>query len=154
MASAPRRTSSPRPCNHRSTQARSAPDVRTAITRHREALGETMVRTVLGVWEHLENREALVALTRSALTNAAAQAMVDDDLGGKIFGPVTEALAVREGQLRASLIGSQFIGLAITRYVTRLEPIASASPEQIVEPPRVQWRLSCLCLSSASVAAA
>ncbi len=98
----------------------------------RAHLGETVVRSFLEAWEPEENREPLVAIVRSGLTNATAQDMVRDYLGDKVFGPVTRALGVPDGDLRAALVGSQFIGLAIMRYVTRIEPIASASREQIV----------------------
>ncbi len=110
----------------------------------RERLGETVVRTFLSAWEPAENREPLVAMVRSALTNATAQAMVREYLGGKVFGPITTALGVPDGQLRATLVGSQFIGLAIMRYVTRVEPIASATPEQLVAAlgPTVQRYLT------------
>jgi AcrR family transcriptional regulator len=110
----------------------------------RDALGETIVRTFLSAWERPENREPFVAMVRSALTNATAQAMVREYLGGKVFGPITAALGVPDGQLRATLVGSQFIGLAIMRYVTRVEPIASAPPEQLVAAlgPTVQRYLT------------
>ena len=36
------------------------------------------------------------------------------------------ALGVPDAELRATLVGSQFIGLALMRYVGRVEPLASA----------------------------
>ena len=32
----------------------------------------------------------------------------------------------------ATLVGSQFVGLAVTRYVGRIEPLASASIDELV----------------------
>jgi AcrR family transcriptional regulator len=109
-----------------------------------ELIGETIVRVFLGAWEPLENRQQLVAMVRSAMTNDAAQAMVRDFLGRRVFGPITEALGVADGELRATLVGSQFIGLAMMRYVTRIEPIASASVDQMVAAvgPTVQRYLT------------
>jgi hypothetical protein len=45
---------------------------------------------------------------------------------------------------RASLVSSQLIGLVMTRYVLRLEPLASASPESLVAAigPTVQRYLT------------
>jgi AcrR family transcriptional regulator len=107
-------------------------------------IGETILRAFLGAWEPLESRPPLVAMVRSAMTNDAAQAMVRDYLGRRVFGPITEVLGVADGQLRATLVGSQFIGLAMMRYVIRIEPIASASVDQLVAAiaPTVQRYLT------------
>jgi AcrR family transcriptional regulator len=107
-------------------------------------IGETIVRTFLDAWEPLENRQPLVAMVRSAMTNDAAQAMVREYLGRRVFGPITEVLGVADGELRATLVGSQFIGLAMMRYVTRIEPVASASVDQLVAAvgPTVQRYLT------------
>ncbi|HET8680669.1 MAG TPA: TetR/AcrR family transcriptional regulator, partial [Micromonosporaceae bacterium] len=37
-----------------------------------------------------------------------------------------------EAPLRASLVASQMAGLAVIRYIYKLEPLASAPPETIV----------------------
>jgi hypothetical protein len=37
-----------------------------------------------------------------------------------------------ESQLRGSLVASQMIGLVMIRYVLKLEPLANATPDQIV----------------------
>ena len=37
-----------------------------------------------------------------------------------------------DAQLRATLVGSQFIGLAIMRYIGHIEPLASASVDDLV----------------------
>ena len=49
-------------------------------------------------------------------------------------GPVRaiERLAPSEPQLRAELVGSHLVGLAMARHVLRIEPLASADPETIV----------------------
>ncbi len=95
-------------------------------------LGETIVRTFLSAWEPPTSRPQLVAMVRSGLTNDVAQAMIRDTLGAQIFQPVTAALGVPDGELRATLIGSQLVGLAIMRYIIFIEPIASATPEHLV----------------------
>jgi hypothetical protein len=45
---------------------------------------------------------------------------------------------------RASLVASQIMGLVMARYVLRLEPLASASPESLVAAigPTVQRYLT------------
>ena len=95
-------------------------------------LGATIVRTFLEAWEPPEMRLRLMAMLRSALTNEAAMGMIRDLLTRQVFGPITTALGVPDARLRATLVGSQFIGLAIMRYIGRLEPLASASIDELV----------------------
>jgi len=109
-----------------------------------DPIGETIVRVFLDAWEPPESRQPLVAMVRSAMTNEVALGMVREYLDRRVFGPITEALGVADGELRATLVGSQFIGLAMMRYVTCIEPIASASVEQLVAAigPTVQRYLT------------
>lgn len=37
----------------------------------------------------------------------------------------------KDAQLRATLVGSQLVGLAMVRYIVRIDPLASASPETL-----------------------
>ena len=46
---------------------------------------------------------------------------------------VAAGLPIASARERAALIGSQLVGLAMTRYVLRLEPIASASIDHLAE---------------------
>ena len=95
-------------------------------------MGAAVVRTFLEAWEPPESRSPLVAMVRSAMTNETAMALVREYLGRRVFGPITETLGAPDAELRATLMGSQFIGLAMMRYIARIEPLASASVDQIV----------------------
>jgi len=95
-------------------------------------MGAAVVRTFLEAWEPPESRSPLVAMVRSAMTNETAMALVREYLGRRVFGPITQALGAPDAELRATLMGSQFIGLAMMRYIARIEPLASASVDQIV----------------------
>ena len=109
-----------------------------------DQLGATIVRTFLEAWEPPETRVRLMAMLRSAMTNDAAMAMIRDLLVREVFGPITQALGVPDAQLRATLVGSQFVGLAIMRFIARLEPLASASVDELVAAigPTVQRYLT------------
>ncbi len=89
-------------------------------------MGATVVRTFLDTWEPETTRAPLVAMVRSAMTNEVASDLVREHLVQRIFGPITEALGVPDARLRATLVGTQLIGLAMARYITRIEPLASA----------------------------
>jgi len=97
-----------------------------------DQLGATVVRTFLEAWEPPETRVRLMAMLRSAMTNEAAMGMIRELLVREVFGPITQTLGVPDAQLRATLVGSQFIGLAIMRFVGRVEPLASASVDELV----------------------
>ena len=43
----------------------------------------------------------------------------------------TNALELDQPRLRASLVGSQLVGLAMLRYVVKIEPLASAPPAKV-----------------------
>jgi len=109
-----------------------------------DQLGATIVRSFLEAWEPPESRVRLQAMLRSAMTNETAMAMIRDLLAREVFGPITQALGVPDAQLRATLVGSQFVGLAIMRYIGRLEPLASASVDELVAAvgPTVQRYLT------------
>ena len=85
-----------------------------------------------------------MAMLRSALTNEAAMDMIRDLLVREVFGPITQALGVPDAQLRATLVGSQFLGLAVLRYIGHIEPLASASVDELVAAvgPTVQRYLT------------
>ena len=109
-----------------------------------DQLGATVVRTFLESWEPPETRVRLMAMLRSALTNEAAMDMVRDLLVREVFGPITEALGVPDAQLRATLVGSQFVGLSVMRYIGHIEPLASATVDELVAAigPTVQRYLT------------
>jgi AcrR family transcriptional regulator len=94
-------------------------------------LGETVVRTFLEAWEPPDTRVRLMAMLRSALTNEAAMDMIRDLLVREVFGPITTALGVPDARLRATLVGSQLMGLAVMRYIGHIEPLASASTDEL-----------------------
>ena len=95
-------------------------------------MGPTMVRSFLEAWEPEESRTPLVAMVRSAMTNETAMTLVREYLGRRVFGPITQALGAPDAELRATLVGSQFIGLAMMRYIARIEPLTSASVDELV----------------------
>jgi AcrR family transcriptional regulator len=97
-----------------------------------ETLGERLIRYMLEVWEHPRaNREVLIGMIRAAATNARGARFLRDFIGSEILKRLGARLDRPEAQLRASLVGSQIVGLAFYRYVLEVEPLASATPEQL-----------------------
>jgi AcrR family transcriptional regulator len=106
--------------------------VRQALQKDVGALGAAVVGSFLDAWEPEETRPPLVAMVRSAMTNDVALGLVREYLERRIFVPITEAIDLPEARLRATLVGSQLIGLAMARYIASIEPLASATREQLV----------------------
>ncbi|WP_200208213.1 TetR/AcrR family transcriptional regulator [Micromonospora coerulea] len=95
-----------------------------------EQLGEVLVRHFLDRWE---GDETLAALIRTASTNPGAaermRGIFAEQIGAAVVRLGTDpATAAR----RAGLITSQILGLAFTRYIVRLPPMAEAAPEELV----------------------
>jgi AcrR family transcriptional regulator len=98
----------------------------------RRQIGETITRRFLSVWEDPANRPVFMAMLRSVVGDEHAADLVRERLGRQVFGPIAGILGVADAGLRANLVGSQFIGLALARYVGRVEPLASADIDTVV----------------------
>ena len=59
--------------------------------------------------------------------------MVREFLVQELFGRLACAIGADRPQLRAALAGSQMVGLIMARFVVKVEPIASADIEEIIE---------------------
>jgi AcrR family transcriptional regulator len=97
----------------------------------REGLGERILRMFLSIWDQ-PGISPFVALIRSASSNEKAAAMLREFLSREVIGRVARSLGVPHAELRATLVGSQLAGLAMVRYILRLEPLASADHETVV----------------------
>ena len=104
-----------------------------ALAAGPEHLGENLLRTFLRVWEGPVRVTAL-ALIRSAVGNEWTARLLREFVTSQVLRRVVGTLDVSpaEREARGALVASQLIGLAMTRYVLKLEPIASADPEALV----------------------
>lgn len=110
----------------------------------RDDLGERLVRFVVSLWDVPPVRPLLAGLLRSATTDPVAAAMLRRLLTDGPFLALAAAIDRPDAELRAVLVGTQLIGLAMARYVVGVEPIASASPEDLARwvGPTVQRYLT------------
>ena len=110
----------------------------------REEMGERGVRLMLGIWGDEAGRGALMTMLGSAMTNEAAATMMRQFVGRALLARVAAELDLPDAQLRVGLVGSHLVGLAILRYVLEVEPLASASEEEIVRlmAPTIQRYLT------------
>ncbi|MFC8269553.1 TetR family transcriptional regulator [Streptomyces cinereoruber] len=102
------------------------------VSGPRDGIGERLARFFIGVWENPASRAPLLAIVRSALTHEAAAAVLRTFVLRRLLERIAAELDVPDPKFRAELAASHMIGIAILRYVIRVEPLASADPEAIV----------------------
>jgi AcrR family transcriptional regulator len=96
-----------------------------------DRLGERLVAFVLGLWERPEVRPMLQGVVRSAATDPVAAEMLRRLLAEGPLLALAGALDRPDAAVRASLAGSQLIGLAFARLVVGVEPLASMDRDSV-----------------------
>ena len=97
-----------------------------------DGIGERLVRTLLTVWDSPVGGTA-AAFVRSAVSNELIAKMMREFIVNRVLRRVAKELdlAPAEGPIRANLVATQIAGLIMVRYIIKVEPLASASPETI-----------------------
>jgi len=94
-------------------------------------LGERIVRTFLLVWDSTPGQGPMLAMLRSAVSHEDSADKLRELLLRVLLRPLAGGAGGDDPDRRAALLASQVVGLAMTRYVLRLEPIASASADEL-----------------------
>jgi AcrR family transcriptional regulator len=94
-------------------------------------LGERVVRRFLNTWDQVGGGQ-FAALMRSVTSHEQSIRMLREFLVTQIFTKLVKAIGADQPALRANLVGSQLIGLGVTRYVLAFEPLASTDAEELV----------------------
>jgi hypothetical protein len=83
-------------------------------------------------------------MVRDGVGAAKVAASLREFLESLIIDRVAGVLGVPDARMRVTLATSYVVGVAITRYVMRMEPLASASEDEVVRlvVPAVQTALS------------
>ncbi|MEV0932693.1 TetR family transcriptional regulator [Streptomyces phaeochromogenes] len=97
-----------------------------------DGVGERLARFFFGVWENPATRKALLAIIRSAVNNDVAASVFRRLISAQLLRRVAAQLDTPDAELRAELAAAQLVGIAMLRYVIKVEPLASANPEQII----------------------
>lgn len=85
-------------------------------------------------WEGDLADEAIMLLLRSAVTNPAAAQRMRTVFDRQVVGVVRAVLPESEdAELRAGLVSTQLLGVALTRYILRLPPVAALDPDSLIE---------------------
>ena len=130
-------------------RVRASEEIAAAVSGDLRSAGPRLVRLSLTAWDDAADGATFRTLLRWMATDVSAPEAIQNYATEQIAVPMAEALkqsglsgvSARE---RATLAGSQLVGLAMLRYVLRLDPIASASVEHLVEVvgPTIQHYLT------------
>jgi AcrR family transcriptional regulator len=96
-------------------------------------LGERLLRFYLGLWESEETRDAIAGMIRSAVAHEEAAELLRGFLGRAVFAPLAAGLGGGDARLRVELAGAHLVGLAVARYIVRVEPLASTELEVVIK---------------------
>ncbi|MEW2564342.1 TetR/AcrR family transcriptional regulator [Streptomyces griseorubiginosus] len=109
-----------------------------------DGVGERLTRFIFGIWENPTTRTPLLAIVRSAVNNETAAAVFRRLVASQLLRRIAAQVDAPDAELRAELAAAQLIGTAMLRYVIKVEPLASADPEQIIArvAPVVQGHLT------------
>src|ERR1700712_5819313 len=100
---------------------------------------ERLLRRFLLICESPRTQRRALALVRGSVNNARAGRRFYALVNAVVVNPVAKAMGVESSAVRMELVGSQLIGLAMIRYVLKVEPIASLEIDELVQlmaPPR------------------
>lgn len=96
-----------------------------------DGVGERVIRTLLDNMDK-SDRTPLAMLTRSAPTHDQSETLLREFIDREITRRLAAMLDTPDAALRAGMVNVQLLGLTVARYIVRIEPIASASVDELV----------------------
>ena len=94
--------------------------------------GRALVARVLHLWGQPQVREQFTALLRVAMSREEAKVALRDLLTCELLQRLESQVGTDDAPLRAALVASQIAGLAMTRFVIGIQPIATSSNARLV----------------------
>ena len=109
-----------------------------------DGIGERLVRVTLRLLDDPETRDQIAEMVRAGAGATRATATLRELLETGVVDRVVGALGVPDARMRVTLATSYLLGVATMRYVLRVEPMASATEDEIVAlvAPAVQAALT------------
>lgn len=100
-------------------------------------MGDDQVRTDLGRLLASDTAAGVTATAARTAMSADSSALeqlrfVSEYLSATVVDRVVAAVGVPDARMRVAVISSYLVGIAATRYLLRIEPLASASDDEVV----------------------
>jgi AcrR family transcriptional regulator len=110
------------------------PDLRLSVLEEVSSarVGESIVRHFLAVWEDEISGSGMRVLLRSASSNDEAADRMRAVFLGQVVPAMERVGPPETAALRAALVTTQLIGLALARYVLCLPPVVAMTPEYLI----------------------
>jgi AcrR family transcriptional regulator len=97
-----------------------------------DGLAARLARMFLGFWEDPQTRAPLLALLRSAMTHEPSATLLREFVVREMFAPIAGLVGGPNARLRLELAAAHLVGVAVLRYALAIEPVASASVDELV----------------------
>jgi AcrR family transcriptional regulator len=94
-------------------------------------IGVTLARHFLDLWEG-PNGPALRILLANAVIDPAVAERLRSAFAGQVMPALRRAPPREDAPLRAALVSSQLLGIALCRYLLRLPPLAAAERSALI----------------------
>jgi AcrR family transcriptional regulator len=98
-----------------------------------DELGTRVARFFFETWDAPEGRARLLALFGSGLGNEPVSRMLREFISREFLLRVVGRISEDDAELRATLVISHLIGVALMRYLVKVEPLASVEVDDLVE---------------------
>jgi len=96
-----------------------------------DGVGRRMVALFFTLWDTPEGRQRMRALIAAASSREPVGSGLAEFIAAEVTGAIAPRLTGPDPHLRAELIASHVVGLAMARFVLGIEPIASAREDEI-----------------------
>ena len=97
-----------------------------------EGLGDRLVRFMLTTLDDPQTRTDLLGMLKAGGSAYSSTRALQEYIESTVVDRVVASVGVPDARMRVALISSYLMGIAIGRYVARIEPLASASDEHVV----------------------
>jgi AcrR family transcriptional regulator len=96
-------------------------------------IGETLISHFLAVWEGAFSRDTFTILLRASASNEDAAAKMRGIFATQVMPMLAQVTDRAEIGIRAGLLSSQLLGLALCRYVLKVPPVVAMPADLIIK---------------------
>lgn len=97
-----------------------------------DGLGPRLLRMFLWLWSAPETRDSMLAVMRSAVAHPEAARLLREFMLENVLAPIAGEIDKPDADLRMTMVSSHLVGLAMLRFVIKVEPIASTDEDELV----------------------
>lgn len=90
-----------------------------------ETIGARLAKLTRTFMEKADSRATFLGLLRAAASDAEAATILQSFISTNLLPQLRQYLPVDNAALTATFISSQIVGLFVSRYITKIEPLAS-----------------------------